>query len=245
MEVRSTWLWAVTLANGAVTGLLIVVSFGIWLVLSVLAPGISIGPLLFLVPISLLLSLLGLMLAKRVVPRNLRRVSAVVNGFALAFDSLIILILATILFRTTKERFLIPYGYEGDVYVVYGAKNGQPLSKTRWRITYRIPQSGILLTQTPTIPGWVSTKYYYEKQDGSLEQIRNFWPTTIDKTPENLANDRDVGVFFPRTGKFTEANGCSVQFEQFYIGTKAFLLSQYRGADLGRYVRDHPSACSK
>jgi hypothetical protein len=244
MEARSKWLWTITIANIAVTSLLIVVSFSIWLALAVIAPGISVEPLLILVPISLLLSFLGLVLAKTVVPRKSRWVSVVVNGCALAFDSLIILTLATILFRTTTERFLIPDGYEGDVYVVYGARDGQPLNKTRWRITYRIPPSGILLTQTPLIPRWTRTEYYYEKQNGSLEQIRNFWPTTIHKTLENLANDRDVGVFFPRTGKLTEGNACSVQFEQFYVGTKAYLLSQYREADLGRYVRGHPGACS-
>jgi len=83
------------------------------------------------------------------------------------------------------------------------------------------------------------SRYYYEKQNGSLVQIRNFWPTKSFDA-ENLANHKDLGVFFPRTGKFTDANGCSVQFEQFYVGTKAHLLSQYRQIDLARYFRDHP-----
>ena len=244
MEAQSKWLWTITIASAVVASLLIVVVYSIMLVLAVIAPEISGWPLFILFPISLVLSVTGLRFAKTAVSSVSRRVAFVINGCALAFDLLIILSVATIFFGSTSERFLIPDGYKGDVYVVYGARDGESLNKTMWRVTYRIPQDGILRTQMPTIPRWTRAEYYYEKQDGSLEQIRNFWPTTIHPTVENLANHKDLGVFFPRTGKFTDANGCSVQFEQFYVGTKAHLLSEYRQIDLGRYVRDHPGACS-
>ena len=109
---------------------------------------------------------------------------------------------------------------------------------------YRIPLDGILRTQEPEIPGWTRTKYYYEKQDGSLELIQNLWLTTVHRKPENLADDKDIGVYFPRTGTFTDSSGCSVRYEQFYVGTKAHLLSKYKGNDLVHYVRDHPGACT-
>ncbi len=244
MEAQSKWLWTITIPSAVVASLLMVVVHSIMLALAVIAPEISGWPLFILLPISLVLSVTGLRFAKTSVSSVARRVAFVINGFALAFDLLIILSVATIFFGSTSERFLIPDGYKGDVYVVYGARDGESLNKAMWRVTYRIPQDGILRTQMPTIPRWTRAEYYYEKQDGSLEQIRNFWPTTIHPTAENLANHKDLGVFFPRTGKFTDANGCSVQFEQFYVGTKAHLLSQYRQIDLGRYVRDHPGACS-
>jgi len=54
---------------------------------------------------------------------------------------------------------------------------------------------------------WTRTEYDYQMETWSPERIRNFWPTTIHPTAENLANDRDIGVFFPRTGTFTAPNG--------------------------------------
>jgi hypothetical protein len=244
MKARSKWLWTITIVSAAVAILLIVVVYSIMLALAVIAPEISGWPLFILLPISLVLSVSGLKFAKTAVSSVSRRIAFVINGCALAFDLLTILSVATMFFGSTSERFLIPDGYKGDVYVVYGSRDGESLNKTTRRVTYRIPRDGILRIQMPTIPRWTRTGYYYEKQDGSLEQIRNFWPTTIHPTAENLANHEDLGVFFPRTGKFTDANGCSVQFEQFYVGTKAHLFSQYRQIDLGRYVRDHPGACS-
>jgi hypothetical protein len=245
MEARSKWLWIVTLANIVVASLLLLVIYNIMLALAVLAPEISGWPLYILLPIGLALSVTGLRFTTDVVSRASRLVASVLNGCGLALDLLIILGLAAIFFGSTKERFLIPDGYKGDVFVVYGAQDGEPLKKLRGKITFRIPEDGILRIREPMLGGATRTEYYYLRQDGSLERIRNFWPTTIHETRENLTNDKDIGVFFPRSGTFTDSTGCSIQFEQFYVGTKAHLLSKYRQKDLGSYVRDHPSACSK
>jgi hypothetical protein len=244
MEAQSKWLWAVTLANTAVASLLLLVIYGMMLGLAVLAPEISGWPLYILLPIGLVLSLTGLRFTKGNPSRASRRVASVLNASALILDLLVILGLATMFFGSTKERFLIPDGYKGDVFVLYGAQDGESLSKSRGKITYRIPKDGILRTREPMLRGSTRTEYYYLRQDGSLVRIGNFWPATIPQTPENLANDEDIGVFFPRTGTFADSTGCSVQFEQFYVGTKAHLLSKYRQNDLGRYVRDHFGACS-
>jgi hypothetical protein len=245
METRSKWLWTLTLANIVVTSGLVIVRYSIMLALAVLAPEISDWPVYIFLIVGLALSVTGLRFTKGVVSRTSRRITFGVNGCALAFDLLVMFGLATAFFGSTKERFLIPDGYKGDVYVVYGARDGESLSKTREGVTLRIPQDGVLRTRDPMPLGWTRTQYYYERQNGSLERIRNFWPTTIHRTPENLANDKDIGVFFPRNGTLTNSTACSVHFEQFYVGTKAHLLSKYRETDLGHYLRDHPGACSK
>ena len=245
MEARSKWLWITTLANIAVVSLLLVVIYNMMVALAVLAPEILGWPLCILLSLGLTLSVVALWSMKGVVSRTSRRVASAVNGCALAFNLLIVLGLVTIFFGSAKERFLIPDGYKGDVYVVYGAAEGESLDKTHGGITYRIPGDGILRTRDPMPRSRTRTEYYYERMEGSLERIRNFWPTTIHPTPENLANDKDIGVFFPRTGTFTNSTGCSIQFEQFYVGTKAHLLSKYQQKDLARYVREHPGACSK
>lgn len=244
MESQSKWLWPVTIANAVVACILILAVYGTMLALAVIAPEISGWPLFILLPISFVLSVMGLRFAKTAASGMSRWLAFIVNACALVLSSLIILSLAAMFVGSTNEAFLIPDGYRGDVYVLYGSRDGEVLNKTRWRVTYRIPSDGILRTQELEIPRWTRTKYYYEKRDGSLERIHNLWPTTVHRTPENLADDKDIGVYFPRTGTFTSSTGCSVQYQQFYVGTKAHLLSKYKDNDLVRYVRDHPGACT-
>jgi hypothetical protein len=238
------WVWIVTIANAIVAVLLLLALYGIVLALAVLAPYIYTWPLFAVLLVGVALSIVGLKLSLRVASRVARRVGYLVNGCALALNVVVILGVAAIFIGSTKERVIIPEGYKGDIYVIHGAADGQP-SKTRWGLTYRVPPDGILRTRESLLRGWTTREYYYERQDSSLERIRDFWPTTIPRTPENLTNDKDIGVFFPRTGTFTDSTGCSVQFEQFYVGTKAHLLSKYREVNIGRYILDHPVGCSK
>jgi hypothetical protein len=163
----------------------------------------------------------------------------------LAFDFLLIIGLATLFFSSRRERFLIPDGYKGDIYVVYNAPDGEPPSK-HGAITYRIPKEGILRVQGPMIRDWTRRpEYYYQLDTGKLDHIGNFWPSTIHPTQENLANDKDVGVYFPRCGSSTDSAGCSVEYEQFYVGTKAHLLTKYKEMDISAYFREHPVCASQ
>lgn len=250
METKSKRLWIVTLANIAVVGLLPLVGF---------------LPFYILFPIGLALSVTGLMFTKGVVSRASRRVASVINGGVLALDLVFMILSVTSYFDTTM-RFLVPNGYEGDVYVVYGARDGESPTKARWgRLrSFRIPQDGILRTRE-TGPGesltWSEvyyeardgslepiddwTNYYHERDDGSVGPIREVLPAT-SHPPENPAKDRDMGMFhFRRQFIITDSMGCSVEFAHFYVGTKAHLLSKYRQIDFGRYVRDHSVGCSK
>jgi|SRR4051794_8489411 hypothetical protein len=243
MEAESKRLWIVTLANIAVAGLLLVVLYSMMLALAVLAPEISGWPLYILLGIGLALSVTGLRFTKDVVSRASRRITFAVNGCVLAFDLMMVFGLAALYFGSTKERFLIPEGYRGDVYVVYSAQDGESLNETRWAVTYRIPKDGILRVRGPLKHNWTRTEYFYQLETGNLERIRNFWPSTIHPTPENLTNDRDMGVFFPRTGTSTDLAGCSTEFQLFYVGTKAHLLTTYKSLDIHRYLRSHPVGC--
>ena len=240
---RSTRLWIVTFANVAVEFLLLLVLYAIRLALAALAPEISELPLYILLPLGLVLSVVGLMLTKGLASRWSRNIVYVVNGSALAFDLLIILGFAALFITSTKERFLIPDGYKGDVYVVYDAPDGEPLNKTRWAVTYRIPKDGVLRVQGSMTRTFTRTEYDYQTETGKLKRIRYFWPTTIHPTAENLANDSDVGVFFLRSGTSTDPKGCSVEYQQFYVGTKAYLLTKYKELDLFAYLKKYPAGC--
>jgi hypothetical protein len=153
------------------------------------------------------------------------------------------------LFGSAREQFLIPDGYEGDVYVVYGAADGESLSKTWGEIIYRIPQGGVLRIREPMPPGSTGTEYYYEQQDGSLWSIptlrAEFGSPNVPLMPTSVMNGGHIGASFPHSGTFRDSTGCRVQFKQFYVGTSASLLSKYHQVDLGRYLRGNPVPCPK
>lgn len=123
----------------------------------------------------------------------------------------------------------------GDVFVIHNAQNGEPEVRKGKAIIYRIPRTGILSTKAQLYRGKERMFYYYQRADGSLQRITNEWYSTIPTTPDNLADDKHIGIFFPRTAGLSLApytpSECTVEYEQFYVGTKAYLLSGYREKD--------------
>src|SRR5260370_25726768 len=102
MEAQLKRLWIVTLSNFAVTILFLVVIYFAMFVRVLLADWLTLTLLL----IGLTLSVTGLTFTKRVESSPSRRVAFVVNGCALALDSLIILALGTMFAVAPIERFL-------------------------------------------------------------------------------------------------------------------------------------------
>jgi hypothetical protein len=240
----SKWLWILTLANIAIGSLVILGIGAVLFALRAFAAYVKVLPLGILIFVGFVLSLVGIQIAKRTNLRVPRRIGLIVNGSTLAVHSIIIVSFTATLVAIPRERYLIPQGYMGNVYVIHGVGDGEPEKRMFKETTYRIPQDGILRTQSPIIHGLTTTAYYYVRADGTLERIRYEWYTTISRTPENLANDKDIGIFFPRTGKYRgNDQKCSVEFLQFYVGTKAYLLSKNQPIDLVRYLNEHPITC--
>jgi hypothetical protein len=246
MAMRSEkWLWIITLLNIALALLLILAIRAMLFALGAFAASVSGWPVLVLASLGMALSVSGILVGKRTTSRVPRRLAVVINGSALALHSIPMLGIVVIFVGVQRQRFLIPEGYQGDVYVIHNVDDGEPGKRNFGQVTYRIPLDGILRTQAPLTRGLTTTTYYYQRRDSTLERIRYTWLTTIHRTPENLTNDKDLGVFFPRSGKYgTSSNKCVVEFELFYVGTKAYLLSGYQQKDLGRYLREHPIKCS-
>ncbi|HEX8814115.1 MAG TPA: hypothetical protein VF753_01315 [Terriglobales bacterium] len=236
--------WIATVANVLAAGLLGLVLYAMMLALAVIAPEISSWPLFTVVLTGLVLSIVALRFTRPLASRGWRISGYLLHGGILTINAAILLGSATLYVGSTAEKFLIPEGYKGDVYVIYNASDGVPEKRTRWQVTYAIPADGVLRTRGSMIRNFTKPEYFYQRPDGTLEKIRNFWPVTIPETPENLANDKDVGVFFPRTGAGNYSDNCAIAYDQFYVGTKAFLLTRYKGKDLSEYVREHPGACT-
>jgi len=236
-------LWIVTLANIAAMGLLLLIIYAILQVIGIGAYTIT-WPLFVLLPICLTLSFVGLWFARRAKSAVARRVGYGLNGFMLAIPAIVTLYIGGLFLSATREKYVIPAAYKGEIYIVHSVANGERSEKSFWGVTYRIPNNGVLFTQIPEDQGPTRAKYYYQLNDGTLQRIRYEWYSTIQRTPENLANDRDIGIFFPRSGHFSDSLGCDVEFDEFYVGTKSDILQNYKKGNLDTYVRDHPAVCA-
>lgn len=239
----ATKFWILAVANLLVVSLLGLVLYGMLLAFAVIAPEIPSWPLFTVVAIGLVLSLLALSSTRRVASRTWRMSGFAIHGSILAINLAFIGSAAALSLGSTTEKFLIPEGYKGDVYVIYNTPGGVPEQRTRREIIYVIPSDGVLSVREPMTYNFTKSEYFYQHPDGTLEKIRNYWPTTIPKTPENLSDDRDFGVYFPRTGNYSD--GCFIQYQQFYVGTKAFLLTEYHEKHLWDYLSEHPGVCNQ
>ncbi len=255
MQTRAKWLWIVSVANLGVAVFLVLVLREIRRLVAAFAAAVLVsGWCYVLLPVGLVLSILGLSLARGVASRPWRWLGYAVNSCALVPHAAVVIGIGGLLISVPRERFIIPAGYNGNVYVVYGVAEGKPEHGTFWGVTHHIPESGILLTQASMIRGTRWSGYYYQEADGTLARIRHVWHGTIHPTPENLANDKDVGVYALRMRTMDAAmgwpvsSGCSIECLQFYVGTKARLLAKpqqdiWGGKDILGYLRKHPVRC--
>lgn len=138
-----------------------------------------------------------------------------------------------------KEVFLIPEGYQGHAYILYGVPKGDALNENRQEVIYRIPQDGVLRVRESKPPITESTKYFYERQNGSLVPIPLFFRNLGPAEPEG-----DTSASLPHTERLKGPAGCTVQLKEFSVDTNSRLISEYQRENLGQ-KHDHPDFCSQ
>jgi len=249
MALHNIRVWILSLVNLALAILAVLIVLSMWGAMAAMAPYIYSWPLVVALAAGIVLSLSGISVSKRTDSVLSRRVGILVHASTLGLHLVIAIgflaFIGSMLLRSRRERFLIPAGYMGDVYLLYNVAGGIPATKAHGETTFRVPRDGVVRVEGPMFPGPTRTGYFYEHSDGTLERIDNVWLSTIPETPENLADSKDIGVFFPRSGTVRGgATTCPVEFEQFYVGTKAYLLSKYREENLDQYLTQHPVPCA-
>jgi hypothetical protein len=144
------------------------------------------------------------------------------------------------------EILLIPRGYTGNIFVVYGIPSGQPPRRENGARLYRIPANGVLLTQDPPNTG-INTvwKFFYEDPGDTREPLGRIWASTVQNTPENRAWP-DVEIFYPRQGRYrAEQMACEVRHSQYYVGTRAQAIANGTRTDMQKFgeILRNASAC--
>jgi hypothetical protein len=75
--------------------------------------------------------------------------------------------------KVDPEIFLLPDGYSGKVNIVYNQDCGQPEEWEKDSRVYRIPETGILLTQFQDEQGLIDHSYFFVDQTGRRIPIPN------------------------------------------------------------------------
>lgn len=140
--------------------------------------------------------------------------------------------------------YLLPKGYTGPVYVVYGVKSGREPEYKGDRRIYRIPDDGILLTQMPVNEGWVSKgdiKFFYVSANG--ERV----PIPHKRSVEAIGQEAEDQVHAV-AGSIGNMNGpegldCEVHSQRHAVGDKSQLLKMEMGIRLAHYLIDAGIGC--
>jgi len=223
---KSGWFWTITVANATVCVLLVVLVYGVLIALAAFAAGLASWSLFLLAGLPALGAVLSvaswpLTLAA---PKRLNRwLGYGVNGGALLVYLTLFIGAGVIWLQTTHRTFLVPAGFQGELYVVHDSR---PTHKARYsfrRTTYQFPSNGVLETPDPA-PSNFSDEYRYLYPNGRTQKLKDAGPGTLQDTPENRANTTETVTYFARMSPPIGPNDCYL--EEISIGTRAFLLTK-------------------
>lgn len=221
---RIRWFWAITAANVLICVLLIAVIFAILNVLAAFAAGVTEWPAAVLLGVGFVLAVISWPLTRKIPSKRKRWRGYALNGGAFAVYALVLVTVTGMWLHATRRRFLVPAGFQGELFLVHAPKQGEKGRKGLFRTTYQFPNSGVLITQDPAPAGLFSDQYEYSYQDGHRQKLRDAGPGTLPDTTENRGNTREVVTYNPRDTSPRRATDCSI--EEISVGTRAFLLSR-------------------
>ncbi|MFQ5740894.1 MAG: hypothetical protein ACE5JX_17975 [Acidobacteriota bacterium] len=225
MSAKGKRVWTITASAAAIVAVEIYICVMLALALAVIAPVINPWPLVVALAVGIPLSGGGLWWATRR-PRHVA--AGTVNALLLALQGGIVALLLWPSFVAVDETVILPDGYMGRVQIVHGVAGAVSLERSEsGAIIYRIPASGLLLTQDDDPrQEWYRRRYFYQKKDGSLVPITTSWPATIHDTDPDFL-DPTVGIYLETGGgSISLENGrCTFSIQGFMVGSKRYIRS--------------------
>jgi hypothetical protein len=236
-KVGSKWFWALTGINVIAFLMFLLLIYAALRALAAFAAGIEETPIFALFGAGFVLSIASLLTTRTKRFLRRRRVAYFVNGAVFSVYGLMLVAVAGIWFSTTRRLFLVPSGFQGDLYVVH-ARNAHGAAWSFLRKTYRFDRDGTLYTTDPAPRGF-SDEYRYVFPDGHTKKLGDAGPGTLPDNAKNRADVGDVVTYFDRSLIPSGPYGCFI--EEISIGTRAFLLS--RPSRLPSLEQIHPGSC--
>lgn len=236
---HSKIFWFATAGNLLVCGLLVAFTYLI-LELMGIAAGVETWPLWTCLAVGLPLTVICWKLAKGLGSARKRFWGYVLNGGTLLVYSLFVVSVVSLWFHTTRRTFLVPAGFQGELFVVHDPKSPGRGEKNLMRMVYRFPKDGVLVVSDPA-PTFFSDRYEYLYSGSHTLDIADAGPGTLPDTAENRANKKEIVTYNGRTSYSGDHPQCPV--EEISIGTRAFLLA--RQSESASPFITHPQICAK
>ncbi|WP_369293545.1 DUF6843 domain-containing protein [Alkalihalophilus lindianensis] len=121
--------------------------------------------------------------------------------------------------------YLIPQGYEGDVYAIYNISGAPRVETEEGYTVHEINDEGYFLTSTPDMDyGTITDKYYYVDKEGIRTPISETCVSDISTGGFELFVEDNKNINFNYTGFKLTQNYCSEDF-----------MSEVHGKDRGNY----------
>ena len=190
--------WIITAANVTVCVLLIGFIYLILIALAAFAAGVEDRPAFVLLAVGLILTAISWPLTRSAPTLRKRLVGYALNGGALLVYLMLLIAAGGIWLHTTRRLFLVPAGFQGDLYVVHDSSRRQDETKSFRRKTYLFSSDGVLETHD-SAPTAFSDEYRYVYPDGHQQKLSDAGPGTLPDTPENRANTTEVVTYFGRS----------------------------------------------
>jgi len=152
--------------------------------------------------------------------------------------------------KIASEIYLIPEGYVGKIYVVYGVKSGLKPEYEEGARLFEMSDTGIIHTQFPQnyglgFPGMI--RFYSVTKDGERTEITDTYGSRVEDTSENR-NDKRFYIMGGGFGEFgfteeTTGRGCKYKDQSFYVGTLKDRLESVGDFRIEEYYLKHGYPC--
>jgi hypothetical protein len=137
------------------------------------------------------------------------------------FISLIIALLSacTEVKKSEPAIYLIPEDYVGSLYIIFNAPNGEPPKYEGDSRVYKIPLSGVLVTQMDANEGWIENsqiQYFYVSDTGERSPISE---DSSLKRGSTESGEEIRTMYGGGLGHTVPAYGCDFIYQNFTVGT--------------------------
>lgn len=148
--------------------------------------------------------------------------------------------------KREAETYLIEKDYVGPVYVVFGVSKGESGSRQNDIRIYRIPESGILLTQMSLNEGRISPsnlRFFQVSESGEREEIQNY----LIRLPDEK-QDLEEGTTYVVGGGIGNISAlpnldCTIHYVSYHVGSPQELFSHEDEINLIEHLRDNGITC--
>ncbi len=127
-------------------------------------------------------------------------------------------LLVALIKQPEKEIYLIPQGFKGKINVIFNQQTGHIKEYEDGSRVYKIPKTGILLTQFERQDGLTDHKFYYLDSLGKRTELYLLRTDEFENKNSGI-NPRQIGIYYDGTvGVYGNSDrDDALNYQQFFV----------------------------